>query len=191
VDEERLVDLRQLLARTKALTLALSHFLNQEAAQMSVRRPVRRTGRVGRDRCGAGGPARGGCKTFSDTFDGPADAAVDSSKWQVGHPVITARRENPANYQCWYDTWPAFWMLGTPVNWPDQVFTDAFHTFAVDWAPDSITWSGDGTVHDCNRTAASSGPSARTAPCARWASAWRPRPEVDGRLSCPASAASR
>lgn len=185
--------------------------------------------------------------TFSDTFDGPAGAAVDSSKWQIetgdnvnnherqyytsgnknaaldgqGHLVITARRENPANYQCWYGTcqytsarlntagkfnaqyghvearmkiprgqgmWPAFWMLGTPVNWPDsgeidvmenvgyepstvhgtihgpgysgsggigaayslpggQAFADAFHTFAVDWAPDSITWSVDGTVY--------------------------------------------
>ncbi|MGW1817569.1 lectin, partial [Streptomyces sp. NPDC002125] len=26
-------------------------------------------------------------------------------------------------------------------------FADAFHTFAVDWAPDSITWSVDGTVY--------------------------------------------
>jgi beta-glucanase (GH16 family) len=84
--------------------------------------------------------------------------------------------------------WPAFWMLGTPVNWPasgeidvmenvgyepstihgtihgpgysgsggigaayslpnGQAFADAFHTFAVDWAPDSITWSVDGTVY--------------------------------------------
>ncbi|MEV6999107.1 family 16 glycosylhydrolase [Streptomyces sp. NPDC093982] len=175
--------------------------------------------------------------TFSDNFDGPAGAAVDSSKWQIetgdnvnnherqyytsgnknaaldgqGHLVITARRENPANYQCWYGTcqytsarlntsgkftaqyghiearmkvprgqgmWPAFWMLGTPVNWPDsgeidimenvgfepstvhgtihgpgyslpngQAFADAFHTFAVDWAPDSITWSVDGNVY--------------------------------------------
>ena len=68
--------------------------------------------------------------TFSDTFDGPAGAAVDSSKWQIetgdnvnnherqyytagnrnaaldgqGHLVITARRENPAGYQCWYGT---------------------------------------------------------------------------------------
>jgi beta-glucanase (GH16 family) len=188
--------------------------------------------------------------TFSDTFDGPAGAAVDSSKWQLetgdnvnnherqyytsgtknaaldgqGHLVITARRENPANYQCWYGTcqytsarlntsgkfaaqyghvearmkiprgqgmWPAFWMLGTDlgqVGWPNsgeidvmenvgfepstvhgtihgpgysgsagigapyslpngQAFADAFHTFAVDWAPDSISWSVDGTVY--------------------------------------------
>src|SRR5687768_7827236 len=68
--------------------------------------------------------------TFSDTFDGPAGAAVDSSKWQIetgdnvnnherqyytsgnknaaldgqGHLVITARKENPAGYQCWYGT---------------------------------------------------------------------------------------
>ncbi|MGW5198200.1 lectin [Streptomyces spiralis] len=188
--------------------------------------------------------------TFSDTFDGPAGAAVDPAKWQTetgdnvdnherqyytsgdknaaldgqGHLVITARRENPANYQCWYGTcqytsarlntsgkfaaqyghvearmkiprgqgmWPAFWMLGTDigqVGWPNsgeidvmenvgfepstvhgtihgpgysgsagigapyslpggQAFADAFHTFAVDWAPDSITWSVDGTVY--------------------------------------------
>ncbi|MFI6491601.1 RICIN domain-containing protein [Streptomyces sp. NPDC050564] len=185
--------------------------------------------------------------TFQDNFDGPAGSAVDSSKWQIetgdnvnnherqyytsgnsnaaldgqGHLVITARQENPANYQCWYGTcqytsarlntsgkftstyghvearmkiprgqgmWPAFWMLGTPVNWPDsgeidvmenvgyepstvhgtihgpgysgsggigaayslpngQAFADAFHTFAVDWAPDSITWTVDGTVY--------------------------------------------
>ncbi|WP_432188820.1 lectin [Streptomyces sp. Tue6028] len=188
--------------------------------------------------------------TFQDTFDGPAGSAVDSSKWQIetgdnvnnherqyytsgnknaaldgqGHLVITARKENPSNYQCWYGTcqytsarlntsgkftttyghvearmkiprgqgmWPAFWMLGNDigqVGWPasgeidvmenvgfepstvhgtihgpgysgsggigagyslpnNQAFADAFHTFAVDWAPDSITWSVDGTVY--------------------------------------------
>ncbi|WP_371667755.1 family 16 glycosylhydrolase [Streptomyces sp. NBC_00289] len=187
---------------------------------------------------------------FSDTFDGPAGAAADASKWQIetgdnvnnherqyytadnrnaaldgqGHLVITARRENPANYQCWYGTcqytsarlntsgkfsaryghvearmkiprgqgmWPAFWMLGDDigqVGWPNsgeidvmenvgfepgtvhgtlhgpgysgsggigaayslpggQAFADAFHTFAVDWAPGSITWTVDGTVY--------------------------------------------
>jgi beta-glucanase (GH16 family) len=187
---------------------------------------------------------------FSDTFDGPAGAPVDGSKWQLetgdnvnnherqyytsgtknaaldgqGHLVITARRENPAGYQCWYGScqytsarlntsgrfsaqyghvearmkiprgqgmWPAFWMLGTDigqVGWPNsgeidvmenvgfepstvhgtihgpgysgsggigagytlpggQAFADAFHTFAVDWAPGSITWSVDGTVY--------------------------------------------
>ncbi|MFI9389958.1 RICIN domain-containing protein [Streptomyces bauhiniae] len=185
--------------------------------------------------------------TFSDSFDGPAGSAVDGSKWTLetgdnvnnherqyytsgtknaaldgqGHLVITAKRENPANYQCWYGScqytsarlntsgkfnaqyghvearmkiprgqgmWPAFWMLGTPVNWPDsgeidvmenvgfepstvhgtihgpgysgsggigagyslpngQAFADAFHTYAVDWAPDSITWTVDGNVY--------------------------------------------
>jgi beta-glucanase (GH16 family) len=184
---------------------------------------------------------------FSDNFSGPADAPVNAAKWTVesalpiynnelqyytagtanaaldgqGHLVITARRENPANHQCWYGTcqytsarlntegkfhaqyghiearmklprgqgiWPAFWMLGTPVNWPDsgeidimenvgyepstvhgtlhgpghfgangisgaytlpggQAFADAYHRFAVDWAPGSITWSVDGVVH--------------------------------------------
>ncbi|MEU9400876.1 family 16 glycosylhydrolase [Streptomyces sp. SID4985] len=192
-------------------------------------------------------PTAAAVTTFSDTFDGPAGAAVNSSKWSQetgdnvnnherqyytsgtnnaaldgqGHLVITAKRENPANYQCWYGAcqytsarlntsgkfnaqyghvearmkiprgqgmWPAFWMLGTPVNWPDsgeidvmenvgfepstvhgtihgpgysgsggigagyslpngQAFADAFHTFAVDWAPDSITWSVDGNVY--------------------------------------------
>ncbi|MFR9799350.1 ricin-type beta-trefoil lectin domain protein [Streptomyces sp. MS06] len=195
-------------------------------------------------------PSAATAVTFSDTFDGPAGAPVDSAKWQTetgdnvdnherqyytsgtrnaaldgqGHLVITARRENPAGYQCWYGTcqytsarlntagrfaaqyghvearmkiprgqgmWPAFWMLGTDlgqVGWPDsgeidvmenvgfepstvhgtihgpgysgsngigagytlpggQAFADAFHTFAVDWAPDSITWSVDGNVY--------------------------------------------
>ncbi|MEU2780050.1 RICIN domain-containing protein [Streptomyces sp. NPDC007162] len=189
--------------------------------------------------------------TFSDTFDGAAGSAVDSSKWTMetgdnvnnhereyytsgthnaaldgqGHLVITARKENPANYQCWYGTcqytsarlntsgkfsaqyghvearmkiprgqgmWPAFWMLGNDigsVGWPNsgeidvmenvgfepstvhgtihgpgysgsngigaayslpdgQAFADGFHTFAVDWAPDSIKWSVDGTVYE-------------------------------------------
>ncbi|MFD3539882.1 ricin-type beta-trefoil lectin domain protein [Streptomyces sp. NPDC058662] len=188
--------------------------------------------------------------TFSDDFDGPAGSAVDGGKWQVetgdnvnnherqyytagarnaaldgqGHLVITARRENPGNYQCWYGRceytsarlntagrftttygrvearmkvprgqgmWPAFWMLGNDigqVGWPasgeidvmenvgfepstvhgtlhgpgysgsggigagytlpgGQAFADAFHTFAVDWSPNAITWSVDGTVY--------------------------------------------
>ncbi|MFF4568111.1 ricin-type beta-trefoil lectin domain protein [Streptomyces sp. NPDC001410] len=202
---------------------------------------------VGPARAQTAAPAAAAVTTFSDSFDGPAGAAVDSSKWSLetgdnvnnherqyytsgtrnaaldgqGHLVITARKENPAGYQCWYGScqytsarmntagkfnaqyghvearmkiprgqgmWPAFWMLGTPVNWPDsgeidvmenvgfepstvhgtihgpgysgsggigagytlpngQAFADAFHTFAVDWAPDSITWSVDGNVY--------------------------------------------
>ncbi|MFE7706926.1 ricin-type beta-trefoil lectin domain protein [Streptomyces sp. NPDC057486] len=188
--------------------------------------------------------------TFSDDFNGPAGSAVDGSKWQTetgdnvnnherqyytagnsnaaldgqGNLVITARKDNPGNYQCWYGRceytsarlntagkftstyghietrmkiprgqgmWPAFWMLGDDigsVGWPNsgeidimenvgfepgtvhgtihgpgysgsggigagyalpggQAFADAFHTFAVDWAPDSITWSVDGNVY--------------------------------------------
>ncbi|MBT2467010.1 lectin [Streptomyces sp. ISL-66] len=188
--------------------------------------------------------------TFSDEFDGPAGSAVDGGKWQIetgdnvnnherqyytagnrnaaldgqGHLAITARRENPGNYQCWYGKceytsarlntagkftttygrvearmkiprgqgmWPAFWMLGNDigqVGWPNageidvmenvgfepstvhgtlhgpgysgaggigagytlpggQAFADAFHTFAVDWSPNVITWSVDGTVY--------------------------------------------
>ena len=189
--------------------------------------------------------------TFSDTFDGAAGSAVNSSKWTQetgdnvnnhereyytsgtnnasldgqGHLVITAKKENPANYQCWYGTcqytsarmntsgkfsaqyghvearmkiprgqgmWPAFWMLGTDigsVGWPNSgeidvmenvgfepstihgtihgpgysgangigaaytlangaAFADAYHTFAVDWAPNSIKWSVDGVVYE-------------------------------------------
>ncbi|TKS99066.1 glycoside hydrolase family 16 protein [Streptomyces lasalocidi] len=188
--------------------------------------------------------------TFADEFDGPAGSAVDAGKWQTetgdnvnnherqyytagnrnaaldgqGHLVITARRENPGNYQCWYGRceytsarlntagrftttyghvetrmkiprgqgmWPAFWMLGNDIGtagWPasgeidvmenvgfepstvhgtihgpgysgsggigagyslpgGQAFADAFHTFAVDWSPNSISWSVDGTVY--------------------------------------------
>lgn len=187
--------------------------------------------------------------TFTDDFNGAAGSAVDSSKWGYetgdnvnnhereyytsgthnaaldgqGDLVITARKENPANYQCWYGTcqytsarlstpqkftqayghfetrmklprgqgmWPAFWMLGTgSAGWPGngeidimenvgfepgsvhgtihgpgysgsggigagyslpngQSFSDAFHTFAVDWAPNSISWSVDGNVYE-------------------------------------------
>ncbi|WP_426404729.1 ricin-type beta-trefoil lectin domain protein [Streptomyces sp. R-07] len=188
--------------------------------------------------------------TFSDDFDGPAGSAADGTRWQTetgdnvsnherqyytagnrnaaldgqGHLVITARKENPGNYACWYGRceytsarlntagkfttryghvearmkvprgqgmWPAFWMLGDDigqVGWPNsgeidvmenvgfepstvhgtlhgpgysgsggigapytlpggQVFADAFHTFAVDWSPDVISWSVDGTVY--------------------------------------------
>lgn len=67
---------------------------------------------------------------FADEFDLPAGTPVDTGKWQLevgdnvnnherqyntnstrnavhdgnGHLVITARKENPANYQCWYGT---------------------------------------------------------------------------------------
>jgi beta-glucanase (GH16 family) len=188
--------------------------------------------------------------TFADEFDGPAGAPADGSKWQIetgdnvnnherqyytagnanaaldgqGNLVITARKENPANYQCWYGTcqytsarlntagrftqtyghfearmkvprgqgmWPAFWMLGEDiggVGWPacgeldimENVgfepstvhgtlhgpgysggggigagytlpgggqFADDFHVFAVDWSPNSVTWSVDGNVY--------------------------------------------
>ena len=199
----------------------------------------------------AAAPAAAAAATnFEDNFDGAAGSGVDAGKWLTetgdnvnnherqyytagnanaaldgqGHLVITARRDNPANYQCWYGTcqytsarlntsgrfsqayghvetrmkiprgqgmWPAFWMLGSDigqVGWPNsgeidvmenvgfepgtvhgtihgpgysgsggigapyslpggQAFADAFHTFAVDWAPDSISWSVDGTVY--------------------------------------------
>lgn len=206
------------------------------------------------------GPSDAAAVTFSDTFDGAAGSAVNSSKWTLetgdnvnnherqyytsgtnnaaldgqGHLVITAKKENPANYQCWYGTcqytsarlntsgkfsaqyghvearmkiprgqgmWPAFWMLGTDigsVGWPNsgeidvmenvgfepsivhgtihgpgysgsagvgagyslpggQAFADAFHTFAVDWAPNSIKWSVDGVVYQTRTPADVSG----------------------------------
>ncbi|MFI7005403.1 ricin-type beta-trefoil lectin domain protein [Streptomyces sp. NPDC050145] len=187
---------------------------------------------------------------FTDDFDGPAGSGVDTSKWSQetgdnngnnherqyytpgannaaldgnGHLVITARKENPSGYQCWYGAcqytsarmntsgkfsaqyghvetrmkiprgqgmWPAFWMLGTDigsVGWPGSgeidvmenigrepgtvhgtlhgpgysgaggigagyslasgAFADAFHTFAVDWAPNQVSWSVDGHVY--------------------------------------------
>ncbi|MFD5896748.1 MULTISPECIES: family 16 glycosylhydrolase [unclassified Streptomyces] len=187
--------------------------------------------------------------TFDENFDGPAGSAVNGSRWQIetgdnvnnherqyytagnnnaaldgqGNLVITARKNNPGNYQCWYGRceytsarlntagkftaqygrvearmkiprgqgmWPAFWMLGNnmgQVGWPNsgeidimenvgfepgtvhgtlhgpgysgsggigagyslpggQAFADAFHTFAIDWSPNSIRWSVDGNV---------------------------------------------
>lgn len=192
-----------------------------------------------------------GAVTWSDDFNGPAGAAPDASKWRYdiggggwgnnelqyytnstrnaaldgnGNLVITARRENPGGYNCWYGScqytsarlltngtfaqaygrfearikvprgqglWPAFWMLGNDIGtnpWPSsgeidimenvgyapstvwgtlhgpgysggsgvgastslpggQALADAFHTFAVDWAPDSITWYLDGVAY--------------------------------------------
>jgi beta-glucanase (GH16 family) len=183
--------------------------------------------------------------TFADEFNGPAGSGVDGGKWNVetgdnvnnherqyytnstsnaamdgqGNLVITARRENPGNYNCWYGRceytsarlntsgkfsqsyghfetrlkmsqgqgmWPAFWMMGTTGGgWPNNGeidvmenvgfepntvhgtihgpgysgsggigaayngprFADGFHTFAIDWSPDSIVWSVDGNVY--------------------------------------------
>ncbi|MFE9249595.1 ricin-type beta-trefoil lectin domain protein [Streptomyces sp. NPDC007088] len=195
-------------------------------------------------------PSAAAAATFTEDFDGPAGSAVNGSRWQVetgdnvnnherqyytagnnnaaldgqGHLVITARKENPNNYQCWYGRceytsarlntagkfttqyghvearmklprgqgmWPAFWMLGNDlgsVGWPNSgeidimenvgfepssvhgtihgpgysgsggigagyslpggaAFADAFHTFAIDWSPNSISWSVDGNVY--------------------------------------------
>jgi beta-glucanase (GH16 family) len=189
--------------------------------------------------------------TWSDDFNGPAGSAPDPSKWQLetggggwgnqeleyytnstrnaaldgnGNLVITARKENPAGYSCWYGScqytsarlntagkftqaygrfearikiprgqglWPAFWMLGDnigSVGWPNsgeidvmenvgkepgtvhgslhgpgysggnpltgsyvlpggRAFADDFHTFTVDWAPDSVAFSVDGVQY--------------------------------------------
>jgi len=192
-----------------------------------------------------------GAVTWSDDFNGAAGTAPDASKWRYdiggsgwgnnelqyytsstrnaaldgnGNLVITARRENPSGYSCWYGScqytsarlltantftqaygrfearikiprgqglWPAFWMLGNDIAtnpWPNsgeidimenigrepstvhgslhgpgysggnpltgqtslpggQALADAFHTYAVDWAPDSITWYLDGVAY--------------------------------------------
>lgn len=184
-------------------------------------------------------------ETFADEFNAAAGTPVDGSKWVMetgdnvnnherqyytnstsnavhdgqGNLVITARRENPNNYQCWYGQceytsarlntsgiftqtyghfetrikmsrgqgmWPAFWMLGTGGGWPDAgeidimenvgfepstvhgtihgpgysgaggigggygisgAFADDFHVFAIDWAPNQITWSVNGNSY--------------------------------------------
>ncbi|MFI6083692.1 family 16 glycosylhydrolase [Streptomyces sp. NPDC051217] len=198
---------------------------------------------------GTNGTKAAAAVTFDENFDGAAGSAVNSSRWQIetgdnvnnherqyytagnnnarldgqGNLVITARKDNPGNYQCWYGRceytsarlntagkftaqygrvearmkiprgqgmWPAFWMLGNnmgDVGWPasgeidimenvgyepntvhgtlhgpgysgsggigagyslpgGQAFADAFHTFAIDWSPNSIRWSVDGNV---------------------------------------------
>lgn len=198
---------------------------------------------------------------FADEFDGPAGTPPDPARWNhevngdgggngelqyytdstdnaaldgQGNLVITARKENPANLQCWYGTcdytsarlnsagkftrayghiearikvprgngiWPAFWMLGdnfADAGWPGcgeidimenigrepgmvhgslhgpgysggnpitgtytlpdgGVFADGFHTFAVDWAPDQISWSVDGTIYQTHTPADTNG----------------------------------
>ena len=190
-------------------------------------------------------------QVFEDNFDGTAGTPPDPAKWNHevngdgggngerqfytdstdnsaldgnGNLVITARKENPANYQCWYGTceytsarlttenkftaqygrieanikiprgqgiWPAFWMLGDDfrdVGWPNcgeidilenigqeptvvhgslhgpgysggnpitgsypspdgSAFADDFHLYAVEWTPESISWSVDGNVY--------------------------------------------
>jgi beta-glucanase (GH16 family) len=185
--------------------------------------------------------------TFTDDFNGPAGSGIDGGKWHFetgdnvnnherqwytsgtanaamdgqGNLVITAKKENPGNYNCWYGRceytsaristagqftqayghyearmklprgqgmWPAFWMLGNDigsVGWPNSGeidimenvgyepttvhgtihgpgysgaggigagysgpnFSDGFHTYAIDWAPNSIKWSVDGNVY--------------------------------------------
>ncbi|TRO67942.1 ricin-type beta-trefoil lectin domain protein [Streptomyces sp. IB201691-2A2] len=238
MDSPRLLR-RCLLATLSAVLLASAAVLPAQADTGQAA-----TGQAGPE------PKAAAAVTFSDTFDGAAGSAVNSSKWQIetgdnvnnherqyytsgannaaldgqGHLVITARRENPNNYQCWYGRceytsarlntagkftttygrvearlkvprgqgmWPAFWMLGNDigqVGWPNsgeidimenvgfepstvhgtlhgpgysgsggiggayslpggQAFADAFHTFAIDWSPDAVTWSVDGNVY--------------------------------------------
>jgi beta-glucanase (GH16 family) len=202
-----------------------------------------------------------GALTWADDFNGTAGTAPDPSKWLRetggggwgnneleyytsstsnaaldgnGNLVITARRENPAGYSCWYGScqytsarlntsgrftqaygrfearikiprgqglWPAFWMLGDnigSVGWPQSgeidtmenvgfepgtvhgslhgpgysggspltgwytlpngaALADAFHTYAVDWAPDSISFSIDGIQYERHTPADTNG----------------------------------
>ncbi|MFG1826768.1 family 16 glycosylhydrolase [Microbispora bryophytorum] len=183
--------------------------------------------------------------TWSDEFNAAAGTPADGSKWKFdtggggwgnneleyytnstrnvyhdgqGHLAITARKENPSNYECHYGTcqytsgriltadkfsqaygrfeasikipkgqgiWPAFWMLGGG-NWPNTgeidimenvgntpntvygtvhgpgysggsgvggnrtigaPLGDAFHTYRVDWSPNLIVWSLDGSEY--------------------------------------------
>ncbi|AFR27665.1 glycoside hydrolase family 16 protein [Arthrobacter sp. Rue61a] len=209
----------------------------------------------------AGMPAPGKL-VWSDEFNGPAGMAPDPGKWThdtggsgwgngelqyytsstsnaaadgQGNMAITARKENPAGYQCHYGPcqytsarlisagkfsrtqgrfearlkvpkgqgmWPAFWMLGDNVftdGWPasgeldvmenvgkepgtvwgsihgpgysganasnasytlpgGKALGDAFHTFTVDWGPDSITWYIDGISYSQKTKATTSGP---------------------------------
>ncbi|MEU6442982.1 family 16 glycosylhydrolase [Streptomyces sp. NPDC047046] len=217
--------------------------LTPAAAQAAPPAPVPASGAVP-------AAASAAAATFTDDFDGPAGAGVDGSKWLTetgdnvdnherqyytsgtnnaaldgqGHLVITAKKENPGNYNCWYGrceytsarlntsgrftsqyghvearmklprgqgVWPAFWMLGNDigsVGWPNSgeidimenvgfepntvhgtihgpgysgsggigagyslpggaAFADGFHTFAIDWSPNSIKWLVDGNVY--------------------------------------------
>jgi beta-glucanase (GH16 family) len=206
-------------------------------------------------------PAALGPLVWSDDFNGAAGGAPDGSKWVhdtggsgwgnneleyyttstsnasmdgSGHLVITARRENPAGYGCWYGSctytsarlttsgkfsqqyghieasikmprgqgiWPAFWALGTnigSVGWPNsgeidimetigsqtgtnhgslhgpgysggspltgtytlpngQSLADAFHTYAVDWSPNAVSFSVDGNVYETHTSAETNG----------------------------------
>jgi beta-glucanase (GH16 family) len=206
-------------------------------------------------------PAALGPLVWADDFNGPAGSAPDASKWGHetggggfgnneleyyttstsnaaldgnGHLVITARKENPAGYGCWYGSctytsarlntagkftqqyghveariqlprgqgiWPAFWALGSnigTVGWPNsgeidimenigsqpsvnhgslhgpgysgccpltgtytlpngQAFADGFHTFAVDWSPNQVSFSVDGNVYERQTSADTNG----------------------------------
>jgi beta-glucanase (GH16 family) len=202
-----------------------------------------------------------GSLVWADDFDGPAGSPPDPGRWVHdtggggfgnneleyyttstsnaaldgnGHLVITARKENPAGYGCWYGScqytsarlntsgrfsaqyghieariqlprgqglWPAFWALGDnigSVGWPNsgeidimenvgrepsvnhgslhgpgysggnpltatytlpggQAFADGFHLFAVDWAPDRVTFSVDGNAYETRTPADTNG----------------------------------
>ncbi|GIH15244.1 glycoside hydrolase family 16 protein [Rugosimonospora africana] len=206
-------------------------------------------------------PAALGPLVWSDDFNGAAGSAPDGSKWGHdtggsgwgnneleyyttstsnasldgnGHLVITARKENPSGYGCWYGSctytsarlntsgkfsqqyghieasikmprgqgiWPAFWALGDnigSVGWPNsgeidimetigsqtgtnhgslhgpgysggnpltgtytlpngQSLADGFHAYAVDWSPNTVSFSVDGNVYETHTSAETNG----------------------------------
>ncbi|MFJ5548062.1 ricin-type beta-trefoil lectin domain protein [Streptomyces sp. NPDC093225] len=115
--------LRTLSLATAALTLALGWGPASSAAPRPAPQPAARPASAT-----ATATAAAAAIAFEDDFDGPAGSAVDSAKWQTetgdnvnnherqwytagnanaaldgrGNLVITARRENPGNHQCWY-----------------------------------------------------------------------------------------
>jgi beta-glucanase (GH16 family) len=184
------------------------------------------TGKWGRD-LGGGGFGNNELEYYTNGAD---NAAMDGQ----GNLVITARKENPAGYRCWYGScqytsarlntagrftqqyghiearikmprgqgiWPAFWALGDnigQVGWPasgeidimesvgrtpstnygslhgpgysggnpltgsytlpgGQKFADDFHTFAVDWSPNVVSWSVDGNQYSRHTSADTNG----------------------------------
>jgi beta-glucanase (GH16 family) len=135
---------------------------------------------------------------FADEFDGPAGTPPDSAKWThevngggggnnelqfytdstdnaaldgEGHLVITARKENPANYQCWYGTCEytsarlntattftqAYGHIEARIKVPrGQGMWPAFWMLG-DRTPDQISWSVDGTVYQTHTPADTNG----------------------------------
>jgi beta-glucanase (GH16 family) len=240
---------RRLLITTVALALAATYATIQIGPKAQ------------RATAATAAPAALGPLVWADDFNGAAGTAPDGGKWVHdiggsgwgnneleyytsstsnasldgnGHLAITARRENPAGYGCWYGSctytsarintsgrftqqyghieasikmprgqgiWPAFWSLGDnigSVGWPNsgemdimetigsttgtnhgsmhgpgysggnpltgtytlpngQSLADAFHTYAIDWAPNQVSFSVDGNVYETHTAADTNG----------------------------------